>query len=197
MKFQVLHYTLTLTLAFLMNPLNESAFASCANSSLSQGLYPAVGGKSQIIQKFGEESSMQRCGISSGVGYQALEIGLADSVLATGAGEVVYVGPLWIDALNAGRGKYAIIISHGDYYSVYSHNKAALVTTGQCVQKGQSIGIIGQEGAATVPMLYLEIVKKAVLSEGGVQFTGIWQWPFGYNPDIFCDAYLDPLIYMK
>ena len=64
-------------------------------------------------------------------------------------GKVIYVG----EDL-AGYGKLTIIKHDGNILSVYGHQQATLVSEGQSVQAGQSIGTMGKTGADEVKLLF-------------------------------------------
>ena len=64
-------------------------------------------------------------------------------------GKVIYVG----EDL-AGYGKLTIIKHDKNILSVYGHQQATLVTEGQSVQAGQSIGTMGKTGAEEVKLLF-------------------------------------------
>jgi lipoprotein NlpD len=64
-------------------------------------------------------------------------------------GKVIYVG----EDL-AGYGKLIIIKHDNNILSVYGHQQATLVSEGQTVQAGQSIGTMGSTGADEVKLLF-------------------------------------------
>jgi lipoprotein NlpD len=64
-------------------------------------------------------------------------------------GKVIYVG----EDL-AGYGKLTIIKHDNNILSVYGHQQATLVSEGQTVQAGQSIGTMGKTGADEVKLLF-------------------------------------------
>jgi murein DD-endopeptidase MepM/ murein hydrolase activator NlpD len=72
-------------------------------------------------------------------------------IMCADSGEVIYSG--WWD----GYGK-AVVIDHGrGYTTVYGHMSRILVQTGQKMEKGQMIGLVGSTGFATGPHLHFEI----------------------------------------
>lgn len=72
---------------------------------------------------------------------------LGDSVLAAGAGQVVYAG----DGLR-GYGKL-LIVKHSDkYLSAYAHNSRLLVKEGDVVAAGQKIAEMGSTGTDSVKL---------------------------------------------
>ena len=70
-------------------------------------------------------------------------------IRSTAKGKVIYVG----EDL-AGYGKLTIIKHDNNVLSVYGHQLATLVTEGQSVQAGQSIGTMGKTGADKVKLLF-------------------------------------------
>ena len=70
-------------------------------------------------------------------------------IRSTAKGKVIYVG----EDL-AGYGKLTIIKHEDNILSVYGHQQAILVTEGQSVQAGQSIGTRGKTGADEVKLLF-------------------------------------------
>ena len=74
---------------------------------------------------------------------------------AADAGQVVFAG--W-----GGFGIY-VEIDHGNgFHTVYGHMSAVLVTTGQVVERGQLIGLMGATGRASGSHLHFEILYQGV-----------------------------------
>jgi murein DD-endopeptidase MepM/ murein hydrolase activator NlpD len=72
-------------------------------------------------------------------------------IAAADSGQVIYSG--WWD----GYGK-AVVIDHGrGYTTVYGHMSRIIVQTGQRIEKGQVIGLVGSTGFSTGPHLHFEI----------------------------------------
>jgi murein DD-endopeptidase MepM/ murein hydrolase activator NlpD len=83
--------------------------------------------------------------------------GVGTEIFAPAAGKVVFAGPLTV------RGN-ATIINHGwGIYSGYMHQSEILIKTGDTVETGQLIGLVGGTGRVTGPHLHWEIWA------GGVQ----------------------------
>lgn len=141
--------------------------------------WPHVPTRGLMAHAFGVPVDYQDCGIHTGQDWFAPD---GTPVYAIEAGDVVHVGPLWLDGPGQGRGPHAIIVDHGAYYSTYSHNQAALVAVGEHVARGQAIAVVGSEGYSPLPHLHLERVAKA-----DAMWTGNWRVPF-----IGCGAYSDP-----
>lgn len=76
------------------------------------------------------------------------------SIRAADSGEVIFSG--WWD----GYGK-AVVIDHGRTFStVYGHLSRIYVRSGQVVNKGQVVGLLGSSGYSTGPHLHFEIRKN-------------------------------------
>ena len=85
-------------------------------------------------------------------------------VPAAARGRVVFSAELPV------RGN-AVIIDHGlGVFTLYSHLSQWSVAEGQIVEKGQTIGLVGQTGLATGPHLHWEVVTRGV-SVNGLTWT--------------------------
>ncbi|MBI5879925.1 MAG: peptidoglycan DD-metalloendopeptidase family protein [Chloroflexi bacterium] len=87
-------------------------------------------------------------------GHRAIDIGTRQgtSVLASDSGYVVLVAND-----DAGYGKH-VMVNHGNgFETLYAHLSLILVTPGQTVRKGQSVGLSGNTGRSTGPHLHFEI----------------------------------------
>jgi murein DD-endopeptidase MepM/ murein hydrolase activator NlpD len=83
--------------------------------------------------------------------------GLGEEIYAPAAGAVVFAGPLSV------RGN-ATMIDHGwGIYSAYMHQSEIMVGTGEQVEAGQLIGLVGSTGRVSGPHLHWEILV------GGIQ----------------------------
>ncbi len=71
-------------------------------------------------------------------------------VLAAEAGEVVLVEELY------SRGNTIVVDHGGGLFTLYYHLSEFIVGTGEMVQKGQEIGLVGMTGAVTGPHLHWE-----------------------------------------
>ncbi|HYN87849.1 MAG TPA: M23 family metallopeptidase [Ardenticatenaceae bacterium] len=138
--------------------------------------WPHIPTMGVMLHPFGVPVRYQNCGFHTGQDWFAPT---GAPIYAIADGVVAYVGPLWLDGPDVGRGPYAIILDHGTYRSTYSHNRAALVQAGEQVRRGQRIAELGDEGFAGGPHLHLEVVAS--------EWTGDWQRPFAG-----CDGYRDP-----
>lgn len=111
--------------------------------------WPTVGG--YISSSFGSRWGKMHKGIDI-AGPASLTIKAADN------GVVVFAG--WD---NGGYGN-KIIIDHQDgYRTVYAHLSSISVHTGQNVEKGSAIGVMGETGDATGVHLHFEVYKNGAL----------------------------------
>ncbi len=161
--------------------LSEGSCGEGARPTVFAWPVPAV---TTVCQKFKNHITYQDCGYHTGIdvcGADGLDlVAIADA-------KVVWVGPLWLEGDNVGRGPYAVVLQHSPtFYSTYSHNRAATVVAGACVKRGQKVGELGNLGYSSGPHLHFEILE-------GKPFTGNWQKPF----ENACSLYKDPLAYVK
>jgi murein DD-endopeptidase MepM/ murein hydrolase activator NlpD len=88
--------------------------------------------------------------------HKGVDIAAPDGspIRAAAAGKVVY------SAWSEGYGNL-IAIDHGDgLVTRYAHNAANLVSAGQQVQAGQTIGLVGSTGRSTAPHLHFEVLRR-------------------------------------
>lgn len=93
-------------------------------------------------------------GYRSGSYHSGLDIGgsTGRSYSAAASGKVVTAG--W-----AGGYGYMILIDHGNgVMTRYAHSSKLLVSVGQQVNQGQSIGLVGSTGHSTGPHLHFELI---------------------------------------
>jgi lipoprotein NlpD len=91
-------------------------------------------------------SSFNQAADKKGIEILGLE---GQEIRSVAKGKVIYVG----EDL-AGYGKLIIIKHDNNILSVYGHQQATLVSEGQTVQAGQSIGTMGSTGADEVKLLF-------------------------------------------
>lgn len=105
--------------------------------------FPAIRG--QIIRNYSQNKKSPYDGL-------AIKGTLGTKILASLGGKVIFVGD------DGTRYGLLIIIEHQEpYITVYTHLSSALVTTGQVVRQGQSIGTMGQSGGLSFPQLHFQI----------------------------------------
>lgn len=95
--------------------------------------------------------------ISQGYSWYHRAIDIANAVgtpeLAADSGKVIVAG--WPD--NSGYGN-RVMIDHGNgFITLYGHLSKILVTAGQTVKRGDTIGLMGSTGRSTGPHLHFEI----------------------------------------
>lgn len=75
--------------------------------------------------------------------------------------------------LNRGYGKFIILTHQGNLLTRYAHLGEILVKKGQKVKKGTLIGLVGETGLATRPLLHFEVLKdmKKVDPENYIDFA--------------------------
>ena len=87
-------------------------------------------------------------------GHLAIDIGVStgEAVWAADSGVVVYAG-----GSSGGYGRM-VMIDHGNgYQTLYAHLDSVLVTCGQGVSRGRTIGLGGSTGNSTGPHLHFEV----------------------------------------
>ena len=109
----------------------------------SQFIWPIQGTVSQGFQPY----------------HRAIDIlgHLGQPIAACDSGHVAFAG--WSDS---GWGNY-VVIDHGNgYKTLYAHMSHIDVQAGQAVEKGQTIGEVGDTGRATAMHVHLEIYQNGV-----------------------------------
>ena len=121
-------------------------------------LFPVVGGNNYISQYFH-------------YGHYAIDIAAdyGSTVRAAAGGIVTFAG--W---KNNGGG-YQVWVAHGSgLYTTYNHMSAITVGNGEHVERGQTVGRVGQSGNATGPHCHFEVWRGPVW-DGGQRVN-----PLGY-----------------
>ena len=77
-------------------------------------------------------------------------------IKAAGAGTVVFAG--W----KSGYGKVVVVDHGGGLSTTYAHCSSLVVSAGQSVRQGQSVGRVGSTGMATGPHLHFEVRRNGV-----------------------------------
>ena len=96
--------------------------------------------------------------------------GMGASIVAAGAGDVIYAGA------NGGYGK-CVMIDHGNgVVTVYAHMSSIGVSYGQYVTAGQYVGAVGSTGVSTGPHCHFEIRINGVQTDPAAYFSGLTYW---------------------
>ena len=96
--------------------------------------------------------------------------GMGASIVAAGAGDVIYAGA------NGGYGN-CVMIDHGNgVVTVYAHMSSIGVSYGQYVTAGQYIGAVGSTGVSTGPHCHFEIRINGVQTDPAAYFSGLTYW---------------------
>ena len=96
--------------------------------------------------------------------------GMGASIVAAGAGDVIYAGD------NGGYGK-CVMIDHGNgVVTVYAHMSSIGVSYGQYVTAGQYVGAVGSTGVSTGPHCHFEIRINGVQTDPAAYFSGLTYW---------------------
>jgi murein DD-endopeptidase MepM/ murein hydrolase activator NlpD len=131
----------------ICEPLNEIVVTGSQTMLASRGgsarmSWPCGG---SIVSPFGMRGGRMHEGIDIGAGY-------GSPVVASAGGTVIAAG--W----EGGYGK-TVDISHGSgVVTRYAHLSSINVETGQSVDRGQLIGLVGATGYATGPHLHYEVI---------------------------------------
>lgn len=96
--------------------------------------------------------------------------GMGASILAAGAGDVIYAGA------NGGYGN-CVMIDHGNgVVTVYAHMSSIGVSYGQYVTAGQYVGAVGSTGVSTGPHCHFEIRINGAQTDPAAYFSGLSYW---------------------
>ena len=96
--------------------------------------------------------------------------GMGASIVAAGAGDVIYAGD------NGGYGK-CVMIDHGNgVVTVYAHMSSIGVSYGQYVTAGQYVGAVGSTGVSTGPHCHFEIRISGAQTDPAAYFSGLTYW---------------------
>lgn len=96
--------------------------------------------------------------------------GMGASIVAAGAGDVIYAGE------NGGYGN-CVMIDHGNgVVTVYSHMSSIGVSYGQYVTAGQYVGAVGSTGVSTGPHCHFEIRINGAQTDPAAYFSGLSYW---------------------
>ena len=96
--------------------------------------------------------------------------GMGASIVAAGAGDVIYAGA------NGGYGN-CVMIDHGNgVVTVYAHMSSIGVSYGQYVTAGQVIGAVGSTGQSTGNHCHFEIRINGAQTDPAAYFSGLSYW---------------------
>lgn len=96
--------------------------------------------------------------------------GMGASIVAAGAGDVIYAGA------NGGYGN-CVMIDHGNgVVTVYAHMTSIGVSYGQYVTAGQYVGAVGSTGVSTGPHCHFEIRINGAQTDPAAYFSGLSYW---------------------
>ena len=96
--------------------------------------------------------------------------GMGASIVAAGAGDVIYAGA------NGGYGN-CVMIDHGNgVVTVYAHMSSIGVSYGQYVTAGQYGGAVGSTGVSTGPHCHFEIRINGAQTDPAAYFSGLSYW---------------------
>lgn len=96
--------------------------------------------------------------------------GMGASIVAAGAGDVIYAGA------NGGYGN-CVMIDHGNgVVTVYAHMSSIGVGYGQYVTAGQYVGAVGSTGVSTGPHCHFEIRINGAQTDPAAYFSGLSYW---------------------
>ncbi|WKZ31975.1 MAG: peptidoglycan DD-metalloendopeptidase family protein [Thermodesulfobacteriota bacterium] len=111
--------------------------------------------KGKVVSFYGKvkHPKFQTVTFNNGI---TIESPLGQPVKGVYAGKVIYVG--WLK----GYGQVMIIDHKGGFYTLYAHLGKVLKETGDEVESGAEVGLIGDSGPDGRPGLYFEIRQKGV-----------------------------------
>lgn len=96
--------------------------------------------------------------------------GMGASIVAAGAGDVIYAGA------NGGYGN-CVMIDHGNgVVTVYAHMSSIGVSYGQYVTAGQYVGAVGSTGVSNGPHCHFEIRINGAQTDPAAYFSGLSYW---------------------
>ena len=139
-----------------------------AATSLSDLQWP-VPSCTLITSRFGYRVA-PTSGASTYHGGLDIGAGMGASIVAAGAGDVIYAG------MNGGYGN-CVMIDHGNgIVTVYAHMSSIGVSYGQYVTAGQYVGAVGSTGVSTGPHCHFEIRINGSQTDPAAYFSGLTYW---------------------
>lgn len=156
----------------------QIAAASGTNAGLPQlltgsGLHFQAPVSGVVSQPFGPTAFALEPPITyGGVFYQHFHTGIdlaapLDTPVQAAASGVVILATSSVDTAGhlAGYGNYVVIGHGGGFMTLYGHLDKLLVSPGQVVQQGETIGLLGSTGWSTGPHVHFEIRKNGVYTD--------------------------------
>lgn len=139
-----------------------------STTSLSNLQWP-VPSCTLITSRFGYRVA-PTTGASTYHGGLDIGAGMGASIVAAGAGDVIYAGA------NGGYGN-CVMIDHGNgVVTVYAHMSSIGVSYGQYVTAGQYVGAVGSTGVSTGPHCHFEIRINGAQTDPAAYFSGLSYW---------------------
>lgn len=89
--------------------------------------------------------------------WNAIDIGAARNTPIRAAADGVVIVTRNNGAWNGGYGNYVVITHYNGTQTLYAHMTHAIVSSGQAVSSGQTIGYVGMTGLTTGPHLHFEV----------------------------------------
>ncbi len=84
-------------------------------------------------------------------------------IAGTGYGSPIYAsnnGTVIVSEYHYSYGHYIVVNHNNGYYTLYAHMSKRMKKVGDIVQRGATIGLVGQTGSATGPHLHFEVWKN-------------------------------------
>lgn len=132
-----------------------SQVAAVPGANNTQGQGPLVAGAGGGFAMPADGRIITDFASSRGTGIN-IEADVGAAVVASRAGEVIYVGNEV-----EGYGNLVLIKHAGGFVTAYAHLEDAVVTKGEIVSQEQQIGTVGMSGIAKSPQLHFELRRGA------------------------------------
>jgi LysM repeat protein len=145
-------------------PVSAASTASAAKPSASISSIPKTGTTAKLHDANGPDYDYYYTWplvggvVTQGLhGYNAVDIGAPKNtpILAAAAGTVIIAKNN--DAWNGGYGNYIVVQHDNGTQTLYAHATSVLVSPGDSVAQGQTIGLVGKTGEATGYHLHFEV----------------------------------------
>lgn len=136
-------------------PGGEIAAPAPTSSGPTSPIRPTYG--SSIVQPGYYSNPLPGGTLTQGIhGWNGIDIGAARGtpIHAAADGTVIIARN---SGWNGGYGNYVVIVHGNGTQTLYSHMRSVIVSAGQSVIAGQTIGYVGSTGVATGPHLHFEV----------------------------------------